>query len=324
MGKVSDARPEDFFWTAHLYGRPHILAASQRMVSVFGWPKALVFFVFFSGVIIAPLVAWAAIGARRAALYSVLVVGLAVFFASSRGGFSPGQAVLLGLWLVTTILFLVAFPLQHAKWIFPRDAFLYLWITGFFAMMFVVMGWVAARYYVIVVPAAVFAAVRLVEMKWPSAAPRILRGMIAATFFLSGVLAYADYNQAGSARKLANDLRAAGIAGGERHFYLGDSFTVSYLRSEGWTPSFPETVFQPGDLVVAHEVTMPLIWFFKKHLELREVARFEYSTKCPVKVMHFAGSAGFYASVWGALPFTFTPGPWERYHLLEVVSVPAS
>ena len=114
-------------------------------------------------------------------------------------------------------------------------------------------------------------------------------------------------------------LRAQGIEGGPRHFYLGDSFTMSYLREEGWVPAFPQTEFQPGDLVLSKDVTMPLVWFAAKNPPRRALATFDFPTAFPIKVMDFRGSAGFYASVWGALPFTFSRAPWERFRLYEIV-----
>jgi len=50
-------------------------------------------------------------------------------------------------------------------------------------------------------------------------------------------------------------------------------------------------------------------------------AIFTYPTWFPIKVMDYHGSAGFYASVWGALPFTLSTGPWEQFHIVEVVEV---
>jgi hypothetical protein len=187
--------------------------------------------------------------------------------------------------------------------------------------MAVVMGWVAARYYVIVVPAVVMLSVRIVEIKWPQKSFAILRATFLTVLVASAALAYADYNQAETSRLLLRDLDKAGFKGGERHFYTGDSFTVSYLKGRGWVPCFTSTQFQVGDQILVKEVTMPSLTFFKKPLELREIAVFNYPTRFPIKVMDLRGSAGFYASVWGALPFTFSTGPWERFHLLEVVGI---
>jgi 4-amino-4-deoxy-L-arabinose transferase-like glycosyltransferase len=305
-------------WTAALYGRPHVLAASERMLSVFGWPKILVFFVFFSGSTLLPLLAWPLVGRRRILLYGIFTLGLTFFFASARGGFAWPQAFLLSLWTITTLLFLLLSALSWKDWVFPRDHFVFAWIAGFFLMMFVVMGWVAARYYTIVVPAIVLATVRLLEMKWPEKTAPILRGALVCLIVMGGALGYADYRQAEPMRRVGQELKEKGFSGGERHFFLGDSFISSYLKTDGWVPCFPETELKPGDWVLTREVTMPLIWFYRKPLKVKELARFEYPTSFPIKVMHFRGSAGWYASVWGALPFTITSGPWERFRLLEI------
>jgi 4-amino-4-deoxy-L-arabinose transferase-like glycosyltransferase len=309
------------WYTKHVYGQAHILAASARMVNSYGWPKILSLFVFLSGSFVLPLISWLVVG-RLTRLVALLIFSLCVFFFSSAfGGFSKTQAVLLGLWLVTSVLMFSVYAGLFRKWVYPRDHFVFAWVVGFMAMMIVVMGWVAVRYYAIVAPALVFLIVRLIEMKWRASAPKILGSAIAILIFFSGLLAYADYKQAEPSRLIGKDLLAAGFQGGERHYYLGDSFTMSYLKEQGWTPCFPDSDIQPGDLVLAKEVTMPLIWFKRKPIAVEEVRVFNYPTRFPIKVMDYYGSAGFYASVWGALPFTFSAGPWERFHLFKVVSV---
>ncbi len=305
--------------TAHLYGRPHILAASARMVHKFGWAKVYSFFVFFSGASLVPLLAWSLLGLRRALVVGCSVVLLALFFFSPMGGFSLVQGFLLGLWFVTSLVVIGAFLEQARQWRFPQDTFLFLWVISFIAMMMAVMDWVAVRYYVIVTPALVLMTARMIEMKWPKTASRVLRVSILLTALLTAAIGYADYKQASSSRFLVSDLKAKGFQGGARHFYLGDSFTMSYLKKEGWAACFPNTTFQIGDRIIGNEVTMPLKWFSKRPVVLKELATFEYSTRFPIKVMDYQGSAGFYASVWGALPFTIHEGPWERFHLFEVV-----
>jgi hypothetical protein len=54
-------------------------------------------------------------------------------------------------------------------------------------------------------------------------------------------------------------------------------------------------------------------------LTLKVIREFDYPSCFPIRIMDNKGSAGFYASVWGALPFTFSNSPLERFHLYEVV-----
>jgi len=304
-------------WTAHLYGRPHILAASSRMVGTFGWPKLAMLAIFLSGACLTPLAAWA--GAPRWLTAMGIAVGtlLTGLFFSSAGGFPLLSAALLGVWIATSAVFLTRVVSDAPKWVWPRDAFLAAWVLGFVAMMLVVMDWVAVRYYHIVAPAAAIAAVRVFERRG-AGATRWIAWSCAAMIAFTGLLGYADYQQAEPARRIGPVLRANGIGGGPRHFYLGDSFTMSYLREEGWVPAFASTAFEPGDLVLSKEVTMPLVWFSQKRLPLRAVATYDFPRWFPIKVMDFRASAGFYAAGWGALPFTFSRGSWERFRLYEV------
>ncbi len=308
-------------WTSHLYGQPHILAASARMVQVYGWSKIFVFLVFFSGSFLVPLLGWPYTRWSVNVVAAAVFAGCVVFFSSAYGGFTVLQSILLGLWSVTTIVFLVAFASAYKKWESPKDPFLLIWMLGFVAMMLLVMGWVAVRYYVIAAPAVVWSLVRLIEINHKDHAQRRLLAVLSCTIFFSGLLAYADYKQADPSRRLAGQLEKAGFSGGERHFYLGDSFTMAYLKRTGWVPCFPETELKAGDWVLAKQVTMPQAWFYKKPLLLKELAQFNYPTSFPIKVMDNQGSAGFYASVWGALPFTISNSPWESFHLFEVVEV---
>jgi len=307
------------FMTANLYGEAHIIAASKRMLSVYGWTKMLIFFVFMSGVSFLPFISWRWIGTKRLIFFGGLIVLLTLFFSSPYGGFEVYQAFLLAFFFTTTLVFFDLILVSRNKLIYPRDAFLIIWVAGFSVMMFLVMAWVAARYYVIVIPAVIFLCVRLIEIHWKGDAKMILSRALALILVFSSMLAYADYQQAEPSRRVGKELRDKGFVGGPGFYYLGDSFTMSYLGDEGWTASFRGTRFQIGDYILSKEVTMPPIWNWSQGLKLEKVDEITYPSQFPIKVMHYNGSAGFYASIWGALPFTFHEGPWERFHLFKVV-----
>jgi hypothetical protein len=227
----------------------------------------------------------------------------------------------MGLWLVTSILFMATWLGATRAESNRADIFVLLWIAGFFGMMALVMDWVAARYYLIVLPAVGVATVRLIEKRWPDRTLSIVHGILGALILFSIALAYADYNQAEPSRHIGSQLRQMGYEGGPRHFFLGDSFTMSYVRRDGWIPCFPETELKVGDLILAKEVTMPQHWLARRHVRLQRRAVFSYPTNWPLKVMDYQGSAGFYASLWGALPWTISTGPWETFDLFEVAEI---
>lgn len=305
-------------WTNALYGQPHIVAASKRMVRVFGWDKPFILFVFLSGVTLLPAVYWALIGKARAAAGLAGMVCLVLFFASPFGGFSAVQSVLLAFWFTTSLVFIWGVWVLRDRWVYPKDHFLFLWFFGFLAMMILVMGWVAARYYMIVAPAVAFLSVRGLEVSKRIRTENVLKSALAVLIVAGACLAYADYRQADPSRNVGDVLDQEWAGDSGRRFYLGDSFTMSYLKDHGWTPAFPGEKFEKGDLILSKDVTMPPIWAWWRDVAVERVAIYEYPTRFPIKVMDKAGSAGFYASAWGALPFTLSRSPWERFELYRV------
>lgn len=121
--------------------------------------------------------------------------------------------------------------------------------------------------------------------------------------------------QAGAQRRAAGD--AADVTAAGVRYVLGDSFTASTLTYAGWTPAFASTPFMPGDVVLAPTVVMRP-WWFRPGPGMALERSFDYPSAFPLRLMDNEGAAGFYASVWGALPFTFSTGPLERYQLWRV------
>ena len=78
-------------------------------------------------------------------------------------------------------------------------------------------------------------------------------------------------------------------------------------------------LFSESIIVLSKEVTMPPFWNWSQGVHVELIDQVSYKTRFPIKVMHYQGSAGFYASIWGALPFTWAQGPWERFRLFHVI-----
>jgi hypothetical protein len=312
-------------WTAAVYGAPHLTESSKRAVQSFHWGNVLAFLTFFSGVTLAPLAAWRwtwADGRNRAAAFAVAGAVLAGFLASRWGGFGPGQAALMAFLAAGSLVFfdrVVRLDFSAGP---SSDRFLLAWLAlGAFQLVFV-MGWTAARYHLAVVPPAVFLALRAAQRAHRHFASRLngFHATAAAALLLAGAaLAVGDHLQASTQRLIREDLRRDGLpAAGGRSFYLGDTFTGGQVKDDGWEPAFPETAFRPGDVVLRREVVMPPWWFRPDPARMRLLKVYDYPSRWPVRVMDNRGAAGFYASVWGALPFTFSVGPLERYSLIGV------
>ncbi len=192
--------------------------------------------------------------------------------------------------------------------------------------MIYVMQWVAARYYLTILVPAVFLTFRIWQRRFPFSPVRLARVHVAALgamFLLSLGVGVGDYLQAGTSRRVAREAAADGwLASGRRGFFLGDSFRARYLKGGGWRPAFQDVALHPGDLIFRQEVIMPAWWFRAESHPLRVLKTYTYPSRWPLRVMDNRGAAGFYASAWGALPFTITAGPLERYTLLEVLPEP--
>jgi hypothetical protein len=328
-------------WTAAVYGAPHLLASSERVVQTFQWSNVLVFLIFFSGVLLAPLAGWAQAGRGPRLAAGLSAALLAGFLSSAKGGYDVLQAVQMAAFAFGGVLFLLE-ALRRAG-SSPERRFLAVWLLLGSLQMVFVMGWFAARYYLVVLPPAIllfYAWLQDAGRSFPSRLNR-RQSLAAAAFFAAGLaLAWADHRQAGVHRLVRADVvRDGWEAAGGRRFYLGDSFTGSVLKDAGWETAFPETEFKPGDLVLARQVVMPAWWFRLVRLESAHgpdgpglfartdgpgqfeiVKVYEYPWAFPLRVMDNDGAAGFYASVWGALPFAASKSPLDRYVLLKVTN----
>jgi hypothetical protein len=311
-------------WNVATYGAVHFTESAKRVIQVFSWGHVFIFLTFFSGVFLLPLVGWGELGDRKKTLMGVLAAVLfALFLAGPWGGFSPGQALLLSGLTVGGILFFWA-TITFLRGSNSRfDVFLVGWLLIGAVQMVYVMQWVAARYYLTILVPAVCLTHRLWQRRDAFFPARGRRRYIAAAvvlFLFSLALAVGDYLQADTQRRIAADVtRDQLLSSGRRGIYLGDSFTSSYLKAAGWTPGFRDTPFKNGDLLLKQEVIMPPWWFRPHGYRLRPLGVYEYPSVWPLRLMDNRGSAGFYASAWGALPFTFSRGPLERTTLFEVV-----
>lgn len=311
-------------WNRATYGAVHFTESAKRVMQVFSWGHVLVFLTFFSGVFLLPLAGWFEVGERKKTLTGLFgALLLALFLAGSWGGFSRGQALLISGLTFGGIFFLWAALKNLRGSRYPSDLFLVGWLLIGAVQMDYVMQWVAARYYLTLLVPVVFLTCRLWQKRAEFSPRRLarLQGAAGGVLFLFTLgLCVGDYLQAGTQRRIAEEVdRDRLLSAGRRGIFLGDSFTSSYLKSVGWEPGFRNTPFFPGNLVLKQEVIMPPWWFRPPATALRPLAVYAYPSRWPLRVMDNRGSAGFYASAWGALPFTVSFGPLERTTLFEVV-----
>ena len=308
-------------WNIATYGAPHLTESSKRVMQTFAWSHVLVFLCFFTGSLGVPFF-W--IPRDRRAVWGTAVAGIVLAAVMRLGGFTLFQSMFMAFLSMWAAGFLGTVFVGAFRSRFPADRFLALWLLVGAAQMVYVMQWVAARYYLTILPPVVFLWLREARARrphTPEALSRALARAGAALFILSGLLAVADWAQARTGRLIAEDIRhAAPSPPSGRKFILWDSFRAGdLLKTDGWQPAFPETEFRPGDLLLRPEVIMPPWWLAQRRPALAARAVFDYPSVFPLRVMDNHGAAGFYASAWGPLPFTLSRSPLERYVLYEVL-----
>lgn len=307
-------------WNIATYGAPHLTESSKRVMQSFAWSHLLVFLSFFTGSLGVPFF-WTP--RDRRALW-VTAGALSVLAGLGHlAGFTLFQSLFMAVLVVWASGFLGEIFVQAFRSRFSGDRFLVLWVLLGAGQMIYVMQWVAARYYLTILPPVVFLFLRGMAARRPHAPEAFGRALArtgAFLFFLGGLLAVADWAQAHTGRRIAEDLRRLPpSAPSGRKFILWDSFRAGdLLKREGWEPAFPETEFRPGDLLLRPEVIMPPWWLAQNRPPLSVRALYEYPCAFPVRLMDNRGAAGFYASAWGPLPFTLSRSPLERYVLYEV------
>jgi hypothetical protein len=309
-------------WNIHAYGAIHLFASAARGVkadepATFYLYKALAVASFLGGgtlfLVGTPIFVWRASRVSAAALFIFMVL-LTGIFMSPRGGFPFSQSLQLAFWISVSLSFLVFLGLRG----WPRDPhqrFLYLWFFLGVVELIVVMPWTAGRYLLILLPPMVW----LFDLQ-PSQKPwRWI--LLVATAMGSFMIASADKAQANVVYDLSYRLAGKDCSKGGC-YYLGDTFSAypEYLGSYGWQAAFPNQAYRPGDVIVTADYRQSAWWHLPDILVRKPVGRLVYPSWIPIRVMDVPASAGWYASCWGALPFTFTTHPLERYEIYQVIS----
>lgn len=310
-----------------MVGQLKAQASLQGWLTTFYLDKVLVLGSFFGGGTVFLLLAFSYL-CRRSKLWwavSVLVSLLLFFcFRSRVGMFTTGQSALLAVFIGSSFAFLCLSggALQVDD---PRSLlFVRLWLAMALLELIVVMPWTAGRYLLLVLPPAIWIIRAVVEEAgWY----RSWRAAWFLTLVMGGALAYVDYAQAGTIRRIADvlaakesELQRLSPRPPHEWFYLGDTFSgyPAYLAPLGWKSAFPGEHFQSGDLLLRSRYRTSSWWKLPDRIHLQPVGEEEFPCRLPLRVMDVPDSAGFYASVWGSLPYVITEHPLEQFELDRV------
>ncbi|MFH1282113.1 MAG: glycosyltransferase family 39 protein [bacterium] len=310
-------------WNILTYGESHFLAALQRSNTGAWPPKIIVGLVFLSGVSIFSIsYIIILLKEKRILIYPflALLLVLVVFLASPFGGFKLGQSWLFSILFINSIV--VFFILS--KNIKSINKFLFLWFVVGFAILLLPIPWVAARYYLTILPSFVFLTIEIIKLYFPNryVFKYIIIAIISITAVFSLMLAVGDYVQAGVYRKIADDIKKEQIVlkNSGKKIVLGDAFFgySYYLKKDGWQVIFNQSKTASGDILLASTHSIPSVARPCWRIAVEELGRFDYRSYFPLRVMDIPSGAGFYASAGGSLPFSFAMEPIETFVLYKV------
>jgi hypothetical protein len=262
----------------------------------------------------------------RKVFTAVTVVALVLFvvFASRLGGFNLNQSLTL-MFFILAAAGLLLVGLSHITPDAPSEAkFLLGWLIVGLIELIVVMPWTAARYFLIVLPAAVWIFRYVVEQRGYL---RLWKLAWVTSAVMGLALAYVDLKQAQVIVPLGERLGSQrevfqSIAPRPQHrwFYLADTFDGSqpYIQSLGWENVFPFQEFPKGSLFLRSHYRKSSWWNIPNPERFQPIMVWEFDSKIPLRVMDIPAAAGFYASCWGILPYAFTRHPLERFELYLV------
>ncbi|MBI4395777.1 MAG: glycosyltransferase family 39 protein [Elusimicrobia bacterium] len=306
------------FWTRALYGESHLLATAKASVMLPSMDQVISLMTFSSGSTTGLLLAllWFLTARRR--------MGLAVLGAALMGGAALGWGIPVGLqigfWMGAFLLWLF--------FIYPGKAtrgwsFLILWAGVGLAGLLGARGWLCARYFVIVGPTLVLLTVMGLENRasaWMES--RNFRWTaLAFLTLLGGMLALADSARARvdvETARAVEEWAGQNGAGTTVHYPSALLSGLShYLDEKTGRPLDPGAPTRPGDVIVLPERSLPRA-FFPQITNPSLLARWEFRTWNPLRTLDSPSRAGFYGSIWGPLPFSFSLGPLEVFDLIVI------
>lgn len=329
-------------WMRHLYG-PGTIRNAVQYASLHNQghqlpalTKGIITLSFAGGCMLPALLLLPLLWSRRwiaAQLFGGVLVGVAVarhwiFLDAPRAGDHWGLlSAQLAIFVVGGLSVLALTGLSPYERRGADSMLLALWILGALVFSGFVNWAINARAVLPIIPAVAILIVQRLEragcfspgrFPWKLAAPLVASGA------LSLAIAWSDARLANSARDAATVISSQFRDSARPMYFEGHWGFQYYMQRAGAQPTdIRKTRFQTGDLLVIPENTTnsfgPPPGF-----QLADVRILPLDLPQPLATMSQPLGAGFYASVWGPLPFAIGPVPPERYMIARLVPLPGN
>jgi 4-amino-4-deoxy-L-arabinose transferase-like glycosyltransferase len=330
------------FLTWWVYGRG-LLGVAMGYAASFGNPTlGTKFFRFFAGFSFLGgcIGAWALaaplLNGRRWLLVLALVAAVTVIVSLSLVGLhgDPGveqtdspfawhkaayygpQVDLLGQFVLWVVAGFALAVLCWQDWRRERDSqalLLGLWIGGTYLFAAFVNWTLNGRSVLPLVPAVAIVLIRRLDWHWQGAWPRwALPALVGPGLALAMIVAEGDRAAADAQRRAASEI-TADFRTIKPLWFAGHWGFQFYMMEHGAEPwDGKNDVGKPGDLIAIPDNNCNMAAL---NWDTEVVTRYVDPARALVTAMHYHRAAGFYAEIWGPLPFTFGPVPPEQFRV---------
>jgi hypothetical protein len=198
---------------------------------------------------------------------------------------------------------------------------LFLWVAGVFVFTGFVNWSVNVRTVLPMAPAVAILAVRRIEKRQAISSNRYYQRFAYSILLLAALLSlavtWADYTLAKSQRSTARHIDAEYKKTTATIWFQGHWGFQYYMEQLGNQPfDFENQKLQAGDIVIAPINNSHGRLLSQQTARIKQVLK---KKTCPwLTTMLIKRGAGFYADVWGPLPYVFGPVPAETYLLYEI------
>lgn len=310
-------------WTQSLYHESHIEAVAKASMVIPSAMQVLILCAFTAGTatVLALAVFPAICGHTRQRLVSLMIFLVAVAI-GNRTGLPYLIGLQVGAWAGFFFVWIYVVASTTEIVTARSGQFLLSWVLLGLIGLAVARDWFCARYFVVIGAPLVTLTVSLLENSktpWLSS-PIFLRSAVVFFLATTGLLAFADQQQARVDKLAAMEMNAWAQADGlsRKHYYPGAilSGLSYYLDQNLWTPAQPNQEIEKGAIVVVPWRSLPGA-FFPHISNPSYLKKWIYTIPLPLRTLDTRSYAGFYGSIWGPLPFSFSTAPAEVYTLIE-------
>lgn len=194
--------------------------------------------------------------------------------------------------------------------------FLGLWFCGVLLYCSTILFTSTARYILPLVLPALLLLGRNLDSSYRRG---YLAACLAATVSLSLLLAAADYEFAHIYVDISNKLRRDFASRGFAVNFCGEWGFRHYLEAAGFKLlGSDDSTLRGGEIVARPRLATP--YRLAEDLEsiMVKIDSLSYTPRLPLRLLDDGSRAGFYASHWGLLPYSFSRSPLERVDLYQV------